>query len=67
MCYYIEICCKIIYNIEYNYVIGEDLMKSKKIFKGILSLLSVLIVGIELASVCGMGSEEMPESIKKLR
>lgn len=42
-------------------------MKSKKIFKKVLGVLSLAIVGIEVASVCGMGTEDMPESIKKLR
>lgn len=42
-------------------------MKSKKAFKNVLKVLSLAIVGISVASVCGMGSEDMPKSIKELR
>lgn len=42
-------------------------MKMKIRFTKALALLSSFILGVSAASVCGMGMEEMPESIKKLR
>lgn len=42
-------------------------MKMKTMFTKMLGILSSFILGISMASMCGMGMEEMPESIKKLR
>ena len=42
-------------------------MNSKKIFSKVLSKLSGIMIQSSAASSCGMGNEEMPECLKKLR
>lgn len=44
-----------------------DIMKKIGLFSKVLLLVSSVFLEISTASSCGMGNEDMPESLKKLR